>query len=317
MNLRDTALRAYYYASLPYRRLRWPAEAAPVCVLFYHRISDRGENPWTMSTAMFEEQMDYLQEHCELVTLERAQRIIGGEVSCQRPAVCVTFDDGYGDNVDFALPLIIDRNIPCTYFVSYNHVIHGQPFPHDAALDRPLPPNNLAELRDMSEAGIEIGGHTRTHLDLVKVTDEGRLYDEVVTAGIELAAAIGQRIRYFAFPYGLHANLHPAAFAMAESAGYEAVCSAYGGYNFRGDDAFHIQRFHADPCLLRLKNWLSVDPRKLCMAGRYEFRQRPDYLAWHYRSAALAGHRPPVPAPSRPIVSMPIPAAPPHAGEFI
>lgn len=314
MNLRDLALATYYYGSLPYRRMRWSAETAPVCVLFYHRVSDRHPNPWTMSNEMFQRQIDYLQEHCELVTLERAQRLVRGEDRCSRPAVSITFDDGYGDNVDFALPLIIDRSIPCTYFVSQQHVTYGEPFPHDTARGCPLPPNTIAELRDMAEAGIEIGGHTRTHADLGTISDEQQLYDEVISAAAELAASVGQPIRYFAFPFGLPANLHPAAFAMAESAGYEGVCSAYGGYNFTGDDAFHLQRIHADPCMLRFKNWLSVDPRKLRMVERYDYRQQPDYLAWNYRSAALKGHASETAADSQPICSLPLPASPPQPG---
>ena len=47
------------------------------------------------------------------------------------------------------------------------------------------------------------------------------------------------------------------------SRGYAGVCSAYGGFNFPGDDPFHLQRIHADDDLIRLKNWVTVDPRKL------------------------------------------------------
>ncbi len=64
----------------------------------------------------------------------------------------------------------------------------------------------------------------------------------MVAAGEELQAALGRPVRYFAFPFGLHANLNAAAFALARGAGYEAVCSGYGGFNFPGDDAFHLQR---------------------------------------------------------------------------
>ena len=56
-------------------------------------------------------------------------------------------------------------------------------------------------------------------------------------------------------------------------AGYDGVCSAYGGYNFPGDDAFHLQRYHADPSLLRLKNWLTVDRRWV---------NRPRFVYNHY-----------------------------------
>ena len=40
------------------------------------------------------------------------------------------------------------------------------------------------------------------------------------------------------------------------------VCSAYGDYNFPGDDPFHIRRIHVDD-MLRLKNWGTIDPRRL------------------------------------------------------
>ena len=69
----------------------------------------------------------------------------------------------------------------------------------------------------------------------------------------------GKPIRYFAFPYGLHANLNAEAFRLARRAGYQGACSAYGGYNWPGDDHFHLQRIHADPEMLRLKNWLTSD----------------------------------------------------------
>ena len=35
---------------------------------------------------------------------------------------------------------------------------------------------------------------------------------------------------------------------MAFEYGYEGVCSAYGDYNFGGDDPFHIRRIHAETC---------------------------------------------------------------------
>ncbi|HQU46617.1 MAG TPA: polysaccharide deacetylase family protein, partial [Pirellulales bacterium] len=100
-------------------------------------------------------------------------------------------------------------------------------------------------------AGIEIGAHTRTHCDLGRINDADILHNEVAVAGRELAAAIGRPVRYFAFPYGQYANLNQLAFQTAHQAGYEAICSAYGGYNFPGDDAFHLQRIHADDDMVR------------------------------------------------------------------
>ena len=64
---------------------------------------------------------------------------------------------------------------------------------------------------------------------------------------------------------------------MAYEAGYRGVCSAYGGYNFPGDDPFHLKRFHADEQFIRFKNWMTIDPRKL--------RMHEDFDPGDYRDA--------------------------------
>jgi peptidoglycan/xylan/chitin deacetylase (PgdA/CDA1 family) len=268
-------LNLYYYGSLPYRALRnaqWQAQGrSPVIVLFYHRIADEGANAWTASNAIFERQVGWLQRHFDMVSLAEAQhRLRAGRNA--RPCVTITFDDGYAANCRRALPLLIQRRIPCTYFVSTHHILTGEAFPHDVAAGRPLPPNTPQQIRKLSAAGIDIGAHTRTHADLGRLDDPHRLHDELVVARDELQELIGGKVRYFAFPYGQHANLSPAAFQAARSAGYEGVCSAYGGFNFPGDDPFHLQRIHGDNDMIRMKNWVTVDPRKLRAIRRYEYQ---------------------------------------------
>ncbi len=122
----------------------------------------------------------------------------------------------------------------------------------------------------MAAAGIEIGAHTYDHADMGTLHDSAALDREIVTARRELSAALRRDIRYFAFPFGQHANLSCRAFDLAARSGYEGVCSAYGGYNFPGDDAFHVQRIAAVCELLRMKNWLNADPRKL-HTRRFEY----------------------------------------------
>ena len=196
-----------------------------------------------------------------LVSLAEAQRRLREGNS--RPAVHITFDDGYADNNDFALPLLVREQIPCTYFVSTHFIRHGVPFPHDAQRGVRLQPNNFDDLRRWAAEGIEIGAHTRTHPDIGKLSDPGRVRDEIVGAGEELQQMLRRPVRYFAFPYGLPQSMTQRAFELADEAGYEAVCSAYGAYNFPGDDAFHIQRVHGDDDFLRFQNWMTIDPRKL------------------------------------------------------
>ena len=260
----ETLLQGYVYGTLP---LRWwtrtraeRAGQAPITMLFYHRVADETPNPWTISRSKFERQIDWLQDHCQIISLAEAQRrIVAGHND--RLATCITFDDGYADNCDFALPLLIERGLPFTYFVSLAYVVDQQPFPHDVSRGEPLAPNTIDEIRWLSNQGVDIGAHTRTHPDLGAVHDEQRLFDEIVVARNELADVIGRDVPFFAFPFGQREHLNAAAFEMARQAGIRGVCSAYGGYNYPGDDGFHFQRVHADPMFWRTVNWLSLDPR--------------------------------------------------------
>ncbi len=259
-------LHVYYHGLLPTRWLRRRAyERAgrvPVVVLLYHRVARDMTTDWTISAQRFAQQILWLKRHFPLVSLGEAQRILRSGEN-RRPCVSITFDDGYAENCQEAIPLLVKERIPCTYFVTARNVLEGVPFPHDVAAGSPLPPNSPEQLRAMAAAGIEIGAHTYTHADLGKLTDPDILQREIVTAGEMLADAIARPVRYFAFPFGKHRNLTPTAFRVAREAGYEAVCSAYGGYNFPGDDPFHLLRIAADPWTIRLKNWTTIDPRKL------------------------------------------------------
>ena len=272
---KQIALQAYLAGSSPcramLRRIAERSGRAPIMVLFYHRVADEEPNDWTMDCETFAWQMNWLQENFELLSLEDAQRRIRAGIN-RTPCVSVTFDDGYADNCSFALPLMRDRRIPCTYFVTTENVLLGKPFRHDVDRGAPLLPNTLDQLREFASQGLEIGAHSKTHPDLASVRDGRHLREEVVDAGRELASALGRRVRYFAFPFGQRHNLNPQAFWLARETGYDAVCSAYGGYNFPGDDSFHLQRIHADPERVRLRNWLTLDPRKWASGERYSYK---------------------------------------------
>ena len=275
---KDPLIAAYYLASLPVRRhlaaRRAAAGRAPVTTLFYHRVADEHPNDWTISTERFKAQIAWLRERYEIITLLEAQQRMGSAAN-RTPAVCVTFDDGYADNCRDAIPWLIDEGMPLTYFVATAHVLEGRPFTHDLRRNVPLAPNTPEQLREMAAAGVELGAHTRGHVDLGAIECEQQLHEEIAGSKRDLETIIDRAVRYFAFPYGLHANLSEAAFRVAFAAGFWGVCSAYGDYNLPGDDPFHIHRIHGDPGWARFCNSLTVDPRK--------FRRVPRFKANNYR----------------------------------
>lgn len=287
MDARTIAMHAYYYGTYPirtnYRRRLERAGQAPLCVLFYHRVADLHPNGWSIGNAQFERQMLWLKENVDLVSLEEIQnRMRGGRND--RVAVAVTFDDGYAENSPRAIPFLIDHEIPVTYFVALDYVVHQRPFPHDVQAGIPLAVNTPQQIREMSAAGIEIGAHTRNHCDVGAIDDVGTMIDEIVTASNELGKLSGQPIRYFAFPFGQTGNLSAAAADLAKAEGMLGVCSAYGAYNFPGSDPFHIQRIHGDREFVRLKNWVTIDRRKIGHGRGFKFPETAvtsaDCLRW-------------------------------------
>lgn len=272
MNWKLPLLKVYYETTLPWRRRRnrqaAAAGRAPLVVLLYHRIVDDRANLWTTNTKAFREQINWLKGEFEFISLAEVQRRLRAAEN-RTPAVHITFDDGYAVNCEMALPLLIAERIPVTYFVTADSILKGGYFAHDTAMGHRFEPNSLEELQALAAAGVEIGHHTRTHADMGQLKDRARIYDELVTSRNELQAALGHPIRYFAFPYGQHHRLSSAAFQVAYHNGYDGVCSSYGGYNFPGDDPFHIQRIPADDYTLRLKNWAMVDPVKVRRTHRF------------------------------------------------
>jgi len=267
-------LKAYRLATLPCRR--WLHKRlqrlgqVPVTGLFLHRVADDYPNDWSISIETFDEILDWLQANVDLVSIDEAQRRIR-DGNHDRLAVNISFDDGYADNCLHAIPTLLARRIPFTYYVTTHHVAHGKPFPHDLKLGQPLSPNSVEEIRAMAEAGVEIGVHTRTHPDLGQVRIQRDLNYELLGAREDLTNWIGSRPRHFAFPFGLPHNMTPRAIQFLHDEGFESYASAHGGYKFPTSSGFHLRRFNADPNLERVKNWLSLDPRWVYERPQYEY----------------------------------------------
>ncbi len=88
-------------------------------ILAYHRVLSRPDpmRADDCDTESFAWQMQLLAKHFSVLRLTEAiERLRQGRLPPR--AVCVTFDDGYLDNVENALPVLLARNIHATFFIS-------------------------------------------------------------------------------------------------------------------------------------------------------------------------------------------------------
>lgn len=106
----------------------------------YHRIVDStassvdGFRPTVSATSeAFARQIEFLASHCRVVSLSAVVTAIRGGHELPPRAVLITFDDGYRDNVDVALPLLAARGLPAAVFLATNHVGGERPFFWDVA----------------------------------------------------------------------------------------------------------------------------------------------------------------------------------------
>jgi len=105
-------------------RLRWIRNrvrrpGGQAVILMYHRIADDPLDPWgnCVSPANFEEHLAVLRRIARPTRLADLVRGLG-EGSVPDGAVCVTFDDGYADNLEVARPLLERYDIPATLFAT-------------------------------------------------------------------------------------------------------------------------------------------------------------------------------------------------------
>jgi peptidoglycan/xylan/chitin deacetylase (PgdA/CDA1 family) len=87
---------------------------APVLVLLYHRVTSLARDPQRLAVSPenFRRQLEWLKSHYRVLRFDEDWR------SARRPAVVVTFDDGYADNAREALPIAEEAGVPVTFFIS-------------------------------------------------------------------------------------------------------------------------------------------------------------------------------------------------------
>jgi peptidoglycan/xylan/chitin deacetylase (PgdA/CDA1 family) len=249
----------------------------------YHRVARLpGYDQLAVTPQRFEEQMAYLAAHCRVVSLAQAVNELerGGRLT---PAVAVTFDDGYRDNLTHALPILRRYNIPATVFVTARFC--------DQALRHPRYPVEEGRLHlDWSDAralvrepGIAIGSHTLTHPFLSRL-DDTRAHAEIADSRREIADQIGAEVEFFCYPSG---DLSEREVALVAASGYRAAVSVAPGANRSTAARFALRR-------TEVTDRDGAGELALKLAGAYD----PMHLWLHRRrERAFARARAAVPSP--------------------
>lgn len=131
------ALAGFIYYSGLWRLItkrRGPAEQLPF-ILMYHAVLPASDSRRRMlqpgmivSPEQFERQMKLLNSRYEAITLTRLAEQIATGTRTDKNQFVVTFDDGWLDNCEFALPILTRLNIPATIFLTTDVIESNQTF---------------------------------------------------------------------------------------------------------------------------------------------------------------------------------------------
>jgi peptidoglycan/xylan/chitin deacetylase (PgdA/CDA1 family) len=104
-----------------------PGDRSRLSILLYHRVLARPDplNDWDPTAAEFEGQVRALSRFFTPLPLgEAVERLRSGRLPPH--AACVTFDDGYRDNVEVALPILRRHGVPATFFIATGYLNGGR-----------------------------------------------------------------------------------------------------------------------------------------------------------------------------------------------
>lgn len=177
-------------------------QANQVLILGYHQVvADiiRAENEaifgMVISTETFRRQMELLRERYEVLSLAQAAAVLRGEADTKRPAVVITFDDGYRDVYEQAWPILRQLGLPATVFVPTAYVNTTQWLDHDLLywFVRRAKARGLSLRVPLIKAGLNLGETAQITAEV----DPLRLCDRLVYLPIARRQAIIQQLRDF------------------------------------------------------------------------------------------------------------------------
>ncbi len=175
-----------------------------VPVLMYHSISDRAApafRRWTVAPALFADHMAYLAgERYTSLTASEYSACLAGAAGLPEKPVVITFDDGYADFAEQALPVMRTHGLSSTLFVTSGYIGRSSEWlVRERETDRPM--LTWDQLVEIGGDDVEYGGHGFSHrqLDTLPLVEA---LEDVAAGKTLLEERTGRHVSTFAYPHG-------------------------------------------------------------------------------------------------------------------
>lgn len=173
--------------------------------LCYHSVAPTGPRYLTVTPELFERQLDhYVNRGLTSGGVEELAAVAAGRAAAAD--LFITFDDGFVDNCEAALPLLCERSMRAFVFILPPLVDEGAPLlwpevaDEVAASPQTMRSVTWAQVEEMKEGGFEIGSHGLRHASLPTLSDE-ELREELWDSRQRIVDRLGS-CDTLAYPFG-------------------------------------------------------------------------------------------------------------------
>jgi peptidoglycan/xylan/chitin deacetylase (PgdA/CDA1 family) len=255
--LKAAAVRARSWAWLARSGHRAGGATGGVRILFYHRVAD-DPDPLAVAPWRFRAHMDVLHERgYRVVDVVEAARLLAAGAG--ERVVGLTFDDGYHDIADHALPVLVERGFRASVFV-VTGALDGRPtFNWYATVPPLLSWDEVVDLDRDAGSPFRFEAHSLSHPNLLTL-DDAAARREVTECKAILEARLGRPVEAFCYPAGFFG---PRERALVAEAGYRAAVSCEPGLNRAGTDPLALHR-------TQVEAWDSVADFKARVGGGHD-----------------------------------------------
>jgi peptidoglycan/xylan/chitin deacetylase (PgdA/CDA1 family) len=214
-------------------------------ILTYHSLDDSG-SVISLPADTFAKHMHFLKDSgYRAISLQRLCRSWEEKEIVPSRTIVLTFDDGYANLKEVALPVLQECGFEATVFVVAGHIGAYNNWPSQPPIVPHLPLLTWGELRELSRHGFEVAGHTMTHPVLAGISKDA-LAREIKRSKDVIEQEIGSAVQTFAYPYGV---ADPASYGWVSSY-YRAACTTEMGdvsathdrYRLRRIDTYYLRR---------------------------------------------------------------------------
>lgn len=187
-----------------------------VPILSYHKFSKDKADLLTVTERVFEEQMKFLKENgYRVITLDQFFDFLDFQRPLPPKSVVITIDDNWYSVYEIAFPILKRYGYPATLFVYTDLILPGRKI------------LSWDHLLEMSQYGIDIQCHTKSHRNLNKRNGRESFKEyfeavkkELIESAEILRKRLNQEVKYLAYPYG---ETNPLVIALLMKLGYRGA----------------------------------------------------------------------------------------------